>query len=322
MNTERTTALGNVDDSGDEFRNGALEECELVEDDQQVGGSLVGVDLLQLDDVLRAELGKYVLALLQFRIERGKRTKSKVGVEVGEETHRVRKFDTILERRSTLVINEHEIESLRGVSGSERCDDALEQLALTRSGRTSDQPMGAMHSKIQVVDTGGRQPNVGAELLRSSIGVPPTGDLCWFATDEIEQIEEQHRFWNLPRCGSLGDISQRCNQSRRIFCLGTRQALERDSLRTLSGLRIEQSASRQIRDLSNLTDHSITRLGSHDGRHTKSVTVHQDLRHRGIGYGTAVGNHDEQSRQDVGGRFHTDFRLQPTRTLVHDRLDS
>ena len=150
VDAERSAPLGDVDDAGDELGHLLLQEGELVEDDEQVGGRGGEVLALEVDEVLGAVLAQDLLPAAQLGVERDERPVGEVGVEVGEEADGVGELDAVLERRAALVVDEHERELVGGVRRREGGDVALQQLALARAGGAGGQAVGAVAPQVDL----------------------------------------------------------------------------------------------------------------------------------------------------------------------------
>ncbi len=69
MNSQRSSALGDVDDPVNELRDLLAELGELVDRDHQQRWSGVGIAACELEQILRSFLGKYALAALELGVE-------------------------------------------------------------------------------------------------------------------------------------------------------------------------------------------------------------------------------------------------------------
>ncbi len=210
VNAEGTAPLGDVDEARHEVGQVAHHGREFVDDDEQSGDRCVGRvparQVLVVLDVLGVGGGEDVLAPLQFRAQRFQGAFDKVCVEVGDHAHGVGEFDAVLEGGTALVVDEDERHVLGRIGDGERGHDGLEQLRLTRTGRTGDEPVRAVAPDVDAEGTVVRLTDDRHGGL--SAHAPARRDAVAGRRLQLEHVEEPAR---RRECGVLGlttDVAQ------------------------------------------------------------------------------------------------------------------
>ena len=149
MDAERASALGDVDHAVDELGDLLYERRELVDDDQQSGHRLRVRVAVEVGDVLGVVAPEDVLAMAQLGAQRLERAADEMLVEVGDEADAVRQLGAALEGGATLVVDEQERHPPRAVRRRERQYPRLQELALARSGRATDERVRPVHVQVE-----------------------------------------------------------------------------------------------------------------------------------------------------------------------------
>ncbi len=139
VQAEAAAAQRHVDHPVDELRYLLGERGELVDDDEQAGRRVRMALALHLEKILGVGLLEEQLAVVQLGVQRDQRPSHLVAVEVGHEADRVRQLDALLERGTTLVVDEQERDPLGTVHRGQPGDERLEELALAGAGRAGDE---------------------------------------------------------------------------------------------------------------------------------------------------------------------------------------
>ena len=155
VDAERTAALGDVDQAGDEVGQLAHQGGELVDDEQQPGQRPAGRRRRASACPgsprcpWRRPAASSVLAAAQLGAERHQRPLDQVGVEVGDHADGVRQVRALLERAAALVVDQDEGHLVRPVGDGERGDEGLQQLGLAGAGGAGDQRVRAVADQVE-----------------------------------------------------------------------------------------------------------------------------------------------------------------------------
>ncbi len=219
------------------------ERGELVHDQEEVRGRLVGCLLLHLDDVLGPNRRQEVLAALQLGVERDERPGHQMAIEVGDEADGVGKVYAVLEGGAALVVDEDEGQVVRPLMDSQRGHERLEHLALACTGRASEQPVGSVPTYVDDErtcrsdaewgrDPGLRTPPSLQHPIRRRVGQP----------DELGQRDDAG---DVALCAAGRDISDRCQLPGDLFGPVDPQAIRVDLVDQLAGGRGDELRDRR-----------------------------------------------------------------------------
>ncbi len=152
VQSQRATALSHVHHPVDELRHLLNQGGELVDHDHQARRGQRREFLLHGRQVLAPMLiGDEELSIVQFRGQGGERTTDAILVQVSDQTNSVGQVVAVGEGRAAFVVHQQEVEALWAVGARHRQNPGLQQLRLTRTGRTADEGMGTVSTKIQAV---------------------------------------------------------------------------------------------------------------------------------------------------------------------------
>ena len=158
VDAETATALGDVDDPGDELGHLLHERGELVDDDHERRWRVGGRFLEHLGEVLGAAF-HHAHPAVQLCAQRGQRPQRQVGVQVRDVPDRVRQPLEHLGSGAALVVDEQEVEPGRRMPDRECGDHRLQQLALARTGRAADQGVRAVLHEVDLERASGVKPD-------------------------------------------------------------------------------------------------------------------------------------------------------------------
>ena len=163
---ERTTTSGHVDQAGDEVGQLGGKRRELVDDDQQPRHRLV-VGLRVRPGSPRCPSRRRRPAGARDDGARRRRDSSARVVRWPSRSVTIPtvcgQVVAVLERRTALVVDEHEVELVGPVADRERGDQGLQQLGLAGARRTGDQAVRSVQPDVDAEDAVGRLAEHGLE---------------------------------------------------------------------------------------------------------------------------------------------------------------
>ncbi len=153
VHPETPAALGDPDQRRDEVGQVDGEGRELVDHDGEAWQRRCTADRPMAGEVGGAGLPEQPLASMQLGLEADQRPGGEPVVEVGDHPHRVRQVGARVERRATLVVDEHERDVLRTDARRDRDDERPEHLALAGARRPRDQRVRTVADEVDLDDT-------------------------------------------------------------------------------------------------------------------------------------------------------------------------
>ena len=172
MQTQRATALGHVDHPVDELGDLVDQGGELVNHDDEAGRGIGVAAVFQLQQVFGPLLLQQPLPMVQLGVQGHQHPAHQMGVQIGDQAHRVGQLHAITEGGAALVVHEQERHPGRAVGNGQGRHPALQELALARTGGAPHQRMGTLGPQIEGHLLGGPQADDGPDApIEAAVGL-------------------------------------------------------------------------------------------------------------------------------------------------------
>ena len=150
VHAEAATALGDADKGVEELGLLGGHGRELVDHHEQSGERGVGGDRVQIDEVGRAVGAQHTLSAAELGVQAAQHAIAEVCIEIGDHPDDVGQSAQPVERRTTLVVDEHDREVRRADVHRQADHERAQQFALSRTGGARDETVGPVANEVEI----------------------------------------------------------------------------------------------------------------------------------------------------------------------------